>query len=58
MHFLQWASVFCSWVFATLVAGVVNENRNGDLDPQYIVVIALYVPLASVKPIELLWSPC
>ena len=29
------------WIFATLVAGAVNEGRDDDLDPQYIVIIAL-----------------
>ncbi|KIP03033.1 hypothetical protein PHLGIDRAFT_267793 [Phlebiopsis gigantea 11061_1 CR5-6] len=41
VNFLQWAGVFCMWTFATLVAGVVQESRNGNLDPQYIVIIAL-----------------
>ncbi|KAI0092352.1 DHHC palmitoyltransferase-domain-containing protein [Irpex rosettiformis] len=41
VHFLQWGSLFCEWTFATLVAGVVSEGREDDLDPQYIVVIAL-----------------
>ena len=41
INFLQWACVFCMWTFATLIAGVVQESRHGDLDPQYIVIIAL-----------------
>ncbi|GJE88984.1 DHHC zinc finger domain-containing protein [Phanerochaete sordida] len=39
--FLEWAAVFCMWTFATLVAGAVQEGRDGDLDAQYIVIIAL-----------------
>ncbi|KAI0339124.1 zf-DHHC-domain-containing protein [Trametopsis cervina] len=38
VHFLQWAAPFCMWTFATLVAGVVHQD---DVDPQYIVIIAL-----------------
>ncbi|KAI0697788.1 DHHC palmitoyltransferase-domain-containing protein [Cytidiella melzeri] len=41
VHFLQWAFIFCVWVLATLVAGVVSEGRMSDVDAQFIVVIVL-----------------
>jgi len=41
VNFLQWAMIFCMWTFATLVAGAVQEGRDGNLDAQYIVIIAL-----------------
>ena len=31
------------WTFATLVAGTVNQSRTSDIDPEFIVIIALYV---------------
>lgn len=41
VHFLQWAGLFCMWVLATLVAGVVQDGRDNDLDGQYIAIVAL-----------------
>lgn len=41
VNFLEWAALFCMWTFSTLIAGAVQEGRDGDLDAQYIVVIAL-----------------
>ena len=33
------------WTFATMVAGTVNMSRTSSLDPEFIVIIALYVEL-------------
>lgn len=41
VNFLQWAAIYCMWTFATLIAGVVQMSRDGDIDPQFIVGIAL-----------------
>ncbi|KAJ3491933.1 hypothetical protein NLI96_g375 [Meripilus lineatus] len=43
VNFLQWALLFCSWTFATLLAATVksNSNPNRDIDPQQVVVIAV-----------------
>lgn len=36
------------WTFATLVAGIVQEGQNGDVDPQFIIIIVLCVLCSSV----------
>jgi palmitoyltransferase len=42
LNFLQWASLFCLWVFSTLLALNVKSspNSNFDVDPHQIVIIA------------------
>ena len=41
VNFLEWAAIFCTWTFGTMIAGAVQEGRDDDLDAQYIVIIAL-----------------
>lgn len=50
VNFLEWAAIFCMWTFATLVAGAVHEGHDGDLDAEYIVIVALYVRRSPQLP--------
>lgn len=38
MIFVEWALLFCSWTFATLVA---DQAKAGHVDPEKIVIIVL-----------------
>lgn len=47
VNFLQWGTVFCFWTFSTLLGLNVRQRTSApELDPQQIVVIALFVAVA------------
>lgn len=49
VNFLQWATLFCFWTFSTLLGLNVKPRTSSDpeLDPQQIVVIALFVAIVA-----------
>lgn len=48
VNFLQWAAMFCFWMFATLLGLNIKPRAFAapELDPQQIVVIALFVDVS------------
>lgn len=57
--FLEWAILFCLWTFATLLAEVARDgSRNDSVDPQEIVIIALYASAFSAHAEVRLTNNC
>ena len=63
VNFLHWGSVFCLWTFATLLGFNTRPRASAvAVDPQQIVIIALFVPVVSTAAVTdtpqrgLLWD--